>query len=190
MCSSDLATNVVMDQMPSAALRLFAGKIEISSAWLPGIMGPETAPCSTRKKISEGRLQAMPHRSEAMVKASTELVKVRNKQGEERREANRTNLERLMFHDPSLIDDEAPVPASIQPGLAEAVVLRVSREALSQWLQPQAGHSLQDHWFLVDPQGEWMMRFGPNLDAKSAMLAKKDLERLLRAANGWDKAGR
>mgnify|MGYP006271339625 CR=1 FL=1 len=89
-----------------------------------------------------------------------------------------------------LIDDEAPVPASIQPGLTEAVVLRVSREALSQWLQPQAGHSLQDHWFLVDPQGEWMMRFGPNLDAKSAMLAKKDLERLLRAANGWDKAGR
>jgi pimeloyl-ACP methyl ester carboxylesterase len=37
----------------------------------------------------------------------TELVKVRNKQGEERREANRTNLERLMFHDPALIDDEA-----------------------------------------------------------------------------------
>ena len=89
-----------------------------------------------------------------------------------------------------LIDDEAPVPASIQPGLTEAVVLRVPREALSQWLQPQAGHSLQDHWFLVDPQGEWMMRFGPNLDAKSAMLVKKDLERLLRAANGWDKAGR
>ena len=89
-----------------------------------------------------------------------------------------------------LIDDDAPVPASIQPGLAEAVVLRVSREALAQWLQPQAGHSLRDHWFLVDPQGEWMMRFGPHLDAKNAMLVKKDLERLLRAANGWDKAGR
>ena len=89
-----------------------------------------------------------------------------------------------------LIDDDAPVPASIQPGLAEAVVLRVSREALAQWLQPQAGQSLYDHWFLVDPQGEWMMRFGPHLDAKSAMLVKKDIERLLRAANGWDKAGR
>jgi hypothetical protein len=89
-----------------------------------------------------------------------------------------------------LIDDEAPVPASIQPGLAEAVVLRVSREALAQWLSPAAGRSLSDHWFLVDPQGEWMMRFGPSIDAKSALLVKKDLERLLRAANGWDQAGR
>lgn len=89
-----------------------------------------------------------------------------------------------------LIDDEAPVPASILPGLGEAVVLRVSREALVQWLSPAAGQPLSAHWFLVDPQGEWMMRFGPNLDAKSALLVKKDLERLLRAANGWDKAGR
>ena len=89
-----------------------------------------------------------------------------------------------------LIDDEAPVPEAIQPGLTEAVVLRVPREALAQWLSPSAGHTLHDHWFLVDPQGEWMMRFGPNIDTKEAMLVKKDLERLLRAATGWDKAGR
>lgn len=89
-----------------------------------------------------------------------------------------------------LIDDEAPVPPSIQPGLAEAVVLRVPSEALSQWLSTQPGKSLRDHWFLVDPQGEWMMRFGPDIDAKQAPLVKKDLERLLRAAAGWDKAGR
>ena len=89
-----------------------------------------------------------------------------------------------------LIDDEVPVPASIQPGLSEAVVLRVPREALEQWLSPQPGHSLHDHWFLVDPQGEWMMRFGPGIDRERAPLIKKDLERLLRAANGWDKAGR
>ena len=89
-----------------------------------------------------------------------------------------------------LIDDDAPVPATIQPGLAEAVVLRVPGEALSQWLSAQPGKSLHDHWFLVDPQGEWMMRFGPHIDTQQAVLAKKDLERLLRAANGWDKAGR
>ncbi len=71
------ATRVVMDQMPRAVPRLLGGKMEMSKAWLPGIMGPETAPCSTRKKISEDRLQAMPHKSEAMVKASTEMVKVR-----------------------------------------------------------------------------------------------------------------
>lgn len=34
------------------------------------------------------------------------------------------------------------------------------------------------------------MRFGPDIDAKQATLVKKDLERLLRAAAGWDKAGR
>jgi hypothetical protein len=89
-----------------------------------------------------------------------------------------------------LIDDEASVPAAIQPGLAEAVVLRVPREALAQWLSPQPGKRLSDHWFLVDPQGEWMMRFGPDLDTRQAPLVKKDLERLLRAAAGWDKAGR
>ena len=63
--------------MPSAVPRLSGGKIEISSAWQPGIIGPDTPPCSTRKKISDGRLQAMPHRNEATVKASTETTKVR-----------------------------------------------------------------------------------------------------------------
>src|SRR5580698_7770669 len=50
--------------------------MEISKAWLPGIIGPETPPCSTRKKISDGRLQAMPQRNDATVKASTETTKV------------------------------------------------------------------------------------------------------------------
>src|SRR3569833_636232 len=71
------ATRVVMDQIPSAVPRLLGGKMEISSAWLPGIIGPVTPPCSTRKKIREGRLQAIPQRSDATVKASTEKVKVR-----------------------------------------------------------------------------------------------------------------
>src|ERR1700759_2332765 len=71
------ATRVVIDQMSSAVPRLSGGKIEISSAWEPGIIGPETPPWSTRKKISEGRLQATPQRNEAMVKASTENTKVR-----------------------------------------------------------------------------------------------------------------
>ncbi len=38
------AASVIADQSPSAELRLLAGKIEMSSAWLPGIIGPETAP--------------------------------------------------------------------------------------------------------------------------------------------------
>jgi hypothetical protein len=38
------ATSVVIDQIASAVPRLCAGKIAISSAWLPGIIGPDTAP--------------------------------------------------------------------------------------------------------------------------------------------------
>ena len=48
-----------------------AGKIDISSACEPGIIGPETAPCSTRNAISDSKLQAMPHRNDAMVNSAT-----------------------------------------------------------------------------------------------------------------------
>lgn len=36
-----------------------------------------------------------------------DLLKLRDKEGTERREANRINLERLMIHNPALVDDEA-----------------------------------------------------------------------------------
>ena len=71
------ATKVVIDQMPSAVARFSGGKTEISSAWLPGIIGPDTAPCSTRNTISEGRLHATPHSSDAIVNSTSETQKVR-----------------------------------------------------------------------------------------------------------------
>ena len=71
------ATSVVIDQMPSAVARFSGGNTEIRRAWLPGIIGPETAPCSTRNAISEGRLHAMPHRKEASVNSASEVQKVR-----------------------------------------------------------------------------------------------------------------
>jgi hypothetical protein len=67
---------VVTDQMASAVPRFCGAKIMISSAWEPGIIGPETAPCSTRKAISESRFQEMPQRNEAMVNSATEPTKV------------------------------------------------------------------------------------------------------------------
>ena len=54
--------------MASATPRRAGPKIISNSAWLPGIIGPDTAPCSTRKASSEGRLQDRPHSSEAIVK--------------------------------------------------------------------------------------------------------------------------
>jgi len=43
---------------------------------------------------------------------------------------------------------------------------------------------------VVDPMGNWMMRFPAGLDAAGASKAKRDLERLLRASVSWDEPGR
>lgn len=89
-----------------------------------------------------------------------------------------------------LVDDAAPVRDELRPALAQATVLRVPREPLAQWLQPAAGAALEDHLYVVDPLGHWMMRFPARLDREGAAKAKRDLERLMRASAGWDKAGR
>jgi hypothetical protein len=49
---------------------------------------------------------------------------------------------------------------------------------------------LADHLYVVDPIGNLMMRFPPQRDNATAAKAKRDLERLMRAAAFWDKAGR
>ena len=62
--------------------------------------------------------------------------------------------------------------------------------ALQAWLSPAAGHALEDHLYVVDPMGNWMMRFPAHMDVTSASKAKRDLERLMRASSSWDQAGR
>jgi len=89
-----------------------------------------------------------------------------------------------------LVNDQAEVPRSILPALQEATVVRIDAGALSQWLQPAQGQKLSDHLYLVDPQGQWMMRFPANLTAEGALKTKRDIERLLRASSSWDEAGR
>lgn len=89
-----------------------------------------------------------------------------------------------------LITDTAAVPEALRPALKGATVLRVPATALAQWLQPQAGHELPEHLYLVDPMGNWMMRFPPQLDTHGASNVKRDLDRLLRAAAVWDTPGR
>jgi hypothetical protein len=98
---------------------------------------------------------------------------------------NKDRLERVW-----LIDDAAPVPTEILPALRDATLLRVPRAALEQWLVPQAGKQLQDHLYVVDPMGNWMMRFAPGVDLGTAPGIKKDLEHLMRGSEGWDQAGR
>lgn len=89
-----------------------------------------------------------------------------------------------------LVTDDAAPPAVIAPSLAQATVLRVDGGMLAQWLAPQAGHALSEHLYLVDPMGQWMMRFPARLDEAGASKARGDLERLLRASTGWDRPGR
>ena len=55
---------------------------------------------------------------------------------------------------------------------------------------PAPGHALAEHLYVVDPMGHWMMRFPANIDRAGAARAKRDIDRLMRASAGWDKAGR
>ncbi len=89
-----------------------------------------------------------------------------------------------------IVSDDAPVADSLRPALQGATVLRVPANQLAAWVQPAAGHDLQEHLFVVDPLGNLMMRFPPRLDLQAAGKAKRDLERLMRASNSWDKPGR
>lgn len=81
----------------------------------------------------------------------------------------------------------ADVPPELHPALRAAQVWKVDEAQLAAWLQPAAGQKLADHLYVVDPMGNWMMRFPANIDPGKA---RKDLERLMRASNSWDQPGR
>ncbi|CAN5769770.1 cytochrome c oxidase subunit I [soil metagenome] len=89
-----------------------------------------------------------------------------------------------------IVSDDAPVAPALLPAVRDATVLRVPQAQLSQWLEPASGQHLDSHLYLVDPIGNWMMRFPAGLQLQGAANAKRDLERLLRAAASWDEPGR
>jgi len=98
---------------------------------------------------------------------------------------DRDRLDKVWF----VTDDGAIAPALREAlgGPEPVMALRASREALAQWLKPAAGQALEGHLYIVDPMGEWMMRVPANPDPSKV---KRDLEKLMRASAGWDKAGR
>jgi hypothetical protein len=89
-----------------------------------------------------------------------------------------------------LITDDAPVAETLLPALNMAHVLRLDLATVQNWIQPSPGRQLQDHLYVIDPMGNFMMRFPANMDVASASKAKRDLERLLKASSSWDQAGR
>jgi hypothetical protein len=80
----------------------------------------------------------------------------------------------------------APCCAAVQAGPAGVTVLRCRRDRLARWLAPEPGHALEEHLYLVDPMGEWMMRVPVEPDPAKV---KRDIDRLLRASASWDRAG-
>ncbi|MSQ66161.1 MAG: hypothetical protein EXR37_07525 [Limnohabitans sp.] len=89
-----------------------------------------------------------------------------------------------------LITDDEPVSAELKSGMTDAVILRIPHSQLASWLEPAPGHALHEHLYLVDPRGDWMMRFPAGLSIEQAGFLKKDWERLLRASVSWDLPGR
>jgi hypothetical protein len=88
------------------------------------------------------------------------------------------------------VTDGGDVPSALRAALdadPSLRVHRVPRDALAAWLQPAAGQALEDHLYLVDPMGEWMMRMPADPDPARV---KRDLDRLLRASASWDQPGR
>lgn len=88
------------------------------------------------------------------------------------------------------VNDKSEVRPQLLPALTQATVLRVDGAVIGKWLAPQDGRRLEEHLYVVDPMGEWMMRFPVGLSNSDASRAKRDLERVLRASASWDRPGR
>lgn len=89
-----------------------------------------------------------------------------------------------------LVLDSGDVDARLKPALSDSTVLRVSKDAVLQWLPAAEDQPAEAHLYVVDPLGNLMMRFPARMDAAGAAKAKRDLDRLLRASGSWDKEGR
>lgn len=151
--------------MPRLTLRALDGRAvplrSLEGQWLLVVVGP--AGCDTS---CEQRLYAQRQLREML--------------GRERE-----RLDKVWF----VTDEAEPRAALVNAAKSspEVTVLRFDRAALAQWLTPDPGHGLEEHLYLVDPMGHWMMRFPVEFDPGKV---KRDLERLLRASASWDRAGR
>ncbi|KPF57396.1 hypothetical protein D621_08280 [beta proteobacterium AAP51] len=89
-----------------------------------------------------------------------------------------------------LITDEASLTPALREamgGKAPVTLLRADAAAVARWLQPESGHQLQEHLYIVDPMGEWMMRVPAKPEPSRVM---RDISRVLRASSFWDQPGR
>lgn len=86
-----------------------------------------------------------------------------------------------------LVPDEGHVRKALLPAMEGAWLLRAPANALTAWLQAPSEGGLPSGFYLVDPRGDWMMRWPADGDVQRI---RKDLSKLLKAAESWDQAGR
>ncbi|WP_322103649.1 cytochrome C oxidase subunit I [Paraburkholderia sp. J41] len=78
--------------------------------------------------------------------------------------------------------DAAPVPEKIRGAYADTRMLRADPAALAQWLPATDTTQDTDHIYLVDPNGNLMMRFPAHADPSKI---KQDVTKLLK----WSRIG-
>ncbi|ACQ96688.1 conserved hypothetical protein [Burkholderia pseudomallei MSHR346] len=81
-----------------------------------------------------------------------------------------------------LKSDAANVPAAIADAYPDTRKLRADPAAVAAWLPADAGTRVTDHLYLVDPNGNLMMRFPKNPDPSRI---KQDVTKLLK----WSSIG-
>ena len=89
-----------------------------------------------------------------------------------------------------LITDDQPIPSDIQALLVETTILRATDAVLKSWLGEMPVDEAKQQLFVIDPQGNAMLRMPADMQGKQASAAKNMLQKLLMASVVWDKPGR
>jgi len=79
-----------------------------------------------------------------------------------------------------LVTDRQPIETLLLREYDGTDILRVDAGKLRSWLPVDAGTSVEDHIYLIDPLGNLMMRFPKDPDPGKM---KKDISKLLRASS-------
>jgi hypothetical protein len=151
--------------LPDLALRTLEGAAvsarSLRGQWLLVVVGPSSCDAACDKKLFMQR-------------------QLREMLGRERDRVDKVWL----------ITDDGPLTPTLRAAIAAStpvLALRADGAAVARWLAPAPGQALEDHLYVVDPMGEWMMRTPPQPEPARV---KRDLERVLRASAFWDTAGR
>ena len=74
--------------------------------------------------------------------------------------------------------------------LTETTILRATDAVLKAWLGEMPVDEAKQQLFVIDPQGNAMLRMPADMQGKQASAAKSMMQKLLMASVVWDKPGR